>query len=239
MTPQRKARLLATLNRRQPDLTLIAEQVHKSRNIAALVRNCDAVGIARMHIVAPKEGYRDYSGTALGSDRWVRRHVHEDVEHAVATARGQGMKVYAAHFSDRARDYREVDYRIPCALLMGAEKQGISTRAAELADEHVSIPMMGMVSSFNVSTAAGIILVEAQHQRLQAGFYDQPRLPRDEIRRTLFEWGQREVARFCRQRGLAYPPLGDDGEIIDAPGWYASVRDGTAPAQVWPNDEWL
>jgi len=233
MTPQRKARLLATLSRRQPDLTLIAEQVHKSRNIAALVRNCDAVGIARMHVVAPKEGYRDYRGTALGSDRWVRRSLHADIDAAMASVRAQGMKVYAAHFSDRARDYREVDYRRPCAVLMGAEKEGISARAAELADEHVTIPMMGMVSSFNVSTAAGIILVEAQHQRLQAGLYDAPRLPAEEITRTLFEWGQREVALFCRQRGLAYPPLTEDGEIQDAPGWYASVREGTAPTLRW------
>lgn len=236
MTPERKARLLATLNRRQPDLTLIAEQVHKSRNIAALVRNCDAVGIARMHVVAPKEGYRDYSGTALGSDRWVRRSVHRDIDAAVAAVREQGMRVYAAHFSDRARDYRKVDYRVPCALLMGAEKEGISARAAELADEHVVIPMMGMVRSFNVSTAAGIILVEAQHQRLQAGLYDAPRLSQQEITSNLFEWGQRELAQFCRQRGLAYPPLTDDGEIVDAPGWYASVREGTAPTRVWDDD---
>ncbi|NVK40068.1 MAG: tRNA (guanosine(18)-2'-O)-methyltransferase TrmH [Oceanospirillaceae bacterium] len=236
MTPERKARLLATLNRRQPDLTLIAEQVHKSRNIAALVRNCDAVGIARMHVVAPKEGYRDYSGTALGCDRWVRRCVHADIDAAVAAVQAQGMKVYAAHFSDRARDYREVDYRAPCAVLMGAEKEGLSPRAAELADEHIIIPMMGMVSSFNVSTAAGIILVEAQHQRLQAGLYEQPRLSQEEITRTLFEWGQRDVARFCRERGLAYPPLTADGEIIDAPGWYAAVRDGAAPSRVWEDE---
>ena len=49
MTPEREQRLLEVLRRRQPDLTLIADKVHKPRNIAALVRNCDAVGIPRMH----------------------------------------------------------------------------------------------------------------------------------------------------------------------------------------------
>lgn len=233
MTPERKARLLATLRRRQPDLSLIAEQVHKSRNIAALVRNCDAVGIHRMHVVIPREGYRNYTGTALGCDRWVKRSLHSDIGSAVSAVQACGMKVYAAHLSDRARDYREVDYTVPCAILMGAEKQGISDRAAVLADEHVRIPMMGMVSSLNVSTAAGIILVEAQHQRMQAGLYDAPRLAPEEITETLFEWGQRELAAFCRERGLAYPPLNEDGEMLDAPGWHLAVRAGTAPTRDW------
>ena len=52
----------------------------------------------------------------------------------------------------------------------------------------------------------------------------------------LFEWGQRELALFCRQRGLAYPPLTEDGEIVDATGWYESVRDATAPTQTWDDD---
>ncbi len=233
MTPERTEKLLKVLHRRQPDLTLIADQVNKPRNLSALIRNCDAVGIHSVHTVVPKEGYRTYRGTAKGSDFYVKTRQHYDVVSAIETVKGQGMKVVAAHFSDRAVDYRDFDYTQPCALLMGAEKQGVSDMASNMADTHVTIPMMGMVSSLNVSTAAGIILVEAQHQRLQAGLYDQPRIDQDEICRCLFEWGNRDLAKFCRDNGLAYPPLDEIGDVIDAPGWYQSVRDGKATSFDW------
>ncbi|WP_286238230.1 tRNA (guanosine(18)-2'-O)-methyltransferase TrmH [Neptuniibacter halophilus] len=233
MTPERTQRLLQVLHRRQPDLSLIADQVNKPRNLSALIRNCDAVGIHQVHTVVPKEGYRTYRGTAKGSDFYVKTCQHGDVESAIARVQGEGMQVVAAHFSDRAIDYREFDYTRPCALLMGAEKQGVSEAAAALADAHVVIPMMGMVQSLNVSTAAGIILVEAQHQRQQAGLYDQPRLAEEEIVRSLFEWGNRDLARYCRENELAYPQLDAWGDVIDAPGWYRSVREGRAARFDW------
>lgn len=235
MTPERTQKLLQVLHRRQPDLSLIADQVNKPRNLSALVRNCDAVGIHSVHTVVPKEGYRTYRGTAKGSDYYVKTLQHTDVLSAIECVKSKGMKVVAAHFSDRAEDYREFDYTQPCALLMGAEKQGVSAEAADQADAHVVIPMMGMVSSLNVSTAAGIILNEAQYQRMKAGLYDVNRLEQDEIRTCLFEWGNRDLAKYCRDNDLAYPPLNEIGDVIDAPGWYKRVREGQAEKFVWQN----
>lgn len=235
MTPERTQKLLQVLHRRQPDLSLIADQVNKPRNLSALIRNCDAVGIHSVHTVVPKEGYRTYRGTAKGSDYYVKTLQHTDVLSAIECVKSKGMKVVAAHFSDRAEDYREFDYTQPCALLMGAEKQGVSAEAAEHADTHVVIPMMGMVSSLNVSTAAGIILNEAQYQRMNAGLYDVNRLEQDEIRTCLFEWGNRDLAKYCRENDLAYPPLNEIGDVIDAPGWYLRVREGQAEKFVWQN----
>lgn len=215
MTPEREQRLRDVLNRRQPDLTLIADKVHKPRNMAALVRNCDAVGIPTMHVVKPDRNYRRYRGTSQGSDRWVDCKLHDTLGEAVTCVREQSMKIYAAHLSDTAVDFRDVDYTVPCAVLMGAEKQGISEEAAQAADAHITIPMLGMVESFNVSTAAGIILVEAQRQRLKAGLYDQPRMPVRRIAKYLFEARYKLLAEHCLSAGLEYPDYDDDGELID------------------------
>jgi len=236
MTPERTEKLRDVLRRRQPDLTIIAEQVHKSRNLAALVRNADAAGIGSIHTVIPKEGYRSHSGTALGSDRWVKRYNHPDFSTAFDAVKAQGMKVYAAHWSDRAIDYREADFTVPCAVLLGAEKNGISEEAAEAADEHIVIPMMGMVSSLNVSTACGIVLTEAIYQRRAAGLYDHCRLSDEVMATTMFEWANRDVANFCRERGLDYPPHTIDGDIVDAPDWYRCVREGSVSMRDWSQE---
>ncbi|HHO57650.1 MAG TPA: tRNA (guanine-N2)-dimethyltransferase, partial [Oceanithermus profundus] len=132
----------------------------------------------------------------------------------VAHLKERGFTVYAANLSERALDYREVDYTRPAAVLLGAEKWGVSPRAAELADADVIIPMMGMVQSLNVSVAAAVILFEAQRQRLAAGLYDRPRLDPATYRRTLFEWAYPREAAVLRRQGLPYPELDEEGRIV-------------------------
>ncbi|TQV81277.1 tRNA (guanosine(18)-2'-O)-methyltransferase TrmH [Exilibacterium tricleocarpae] len=225
MTPDRYRTIRRVLDRRQPDLTLITDEVHKGRNLSALVRTCDAVGIDTIHCVIPKAGYRPYRGTALGSHKWVHTALHEQVDAPVAQLREQGFTIVAAHLSPRARDYRDLDYTRPTALLLGTEKCGVSAAALAAADREVVIPMMGMVASYNVSVAAAIILAEVQRQRQSAGLYDRCRLPEATYRQRLFQWCQPAVTAFCERRGLAYPPLDETGEIVDAPHWYRRVRE--------------
>lgn len=225
MTPERYLKLRQTLDRRQPDLTVLAEQIHKPRNIAALVRTGDAVGMHELHMVWPWDKHRPYSGTAMGSDRWVNIQRHESLRDGISHLQDQSYQVYAAHLSKEAVDFREVDYTRPCAILVGNEKQGVSDEAAELVDRHIIIPMMGMVESFNVSVAAAIILSEAQRQRQSAGMYDRPRLDRHEYERTFFRWAHPNIAKYCHEHELDYPPVSpDDGEIINPSRWYARVR---------------
>ena len=88
--------------------------------------------------------------------------------------------------------------------------------------------MMGMVSSYNVSVAAGIILAEAQRQRQLAGLYEKCRLDAETYQRLFFEWGHPQVRDFCRERGLDYPALNEEGEIDNPPAWYAEVREQLA-----------
>lgn len=226
MTPERYARLRAVLDRRQPDLTLITDNVHKGRNLSAIVRTADAAGIHDMHAVIDDKDYKAFRGTAMGSHSWVAVHRHPSIEQLIRAKQAEGYQVLAAHLDESSVDYREPDYTRPTALLLGAEKRGVSAEACALADAHITIPMMGMVQSYNVSVAAGIILSEAQHQRARAGMYAQPRLPPEIYQRTLFEWAHPHIRDFCRERGLDYPELGEDGEIVDAPAWYQQVREG-------------
>lgn len=224
MTPERFARLQAILARRQPDLTVITDYVHKGRNLSAIVRTADAVGIGEVHCVIGDKEYRAFRGTALGSHRWVDVHRYGDIEAPVSQLQAQGFQIVAAHVSDAAVDFHDIDYTRPTALLLGAEKEGVSVDALAMVDRHITIPMVGMVESFNVSVAAGIILAEAQAQRLRAGLYSQQRIDSATRQRLFFEWAHPELTAFCRQHQLAYPPLREDGELQDPSGWYAQAR---------------
>lgn len=188
MTMARRQRIHDVLAKRQPDLTVLAEEVHKPHNLSAILRSCDAVGIGTVHAVRPTGGVATYNATSASADKWVSLELHASIGEAAAALKDAGMRVYAAHFSEQAVDYRSVDYTVPCALLLGNEKAGVSDEAAALADQHVIIPMLGMVQSLNVSVAAAVILFEAQRQRLVAGMYDAPALSDEELGRLTRAW---------------------------------------------------
>ena len=91
MTPERHRRLCAALDRRQPDLSVILEGVHKPHNINAIVRTCDAVGVLDVHAVLPENRARASASSAMGSQRWVYVHEHDSGPEAVAAARAQEL----------------------------------------------------------------------------------------------------------------------------------------------------
>ncbi|MEM1367953.1 MAG: tRNA (guanosine(18)-2'-O)-methyltransferase TrmH [Cyanobacteria bacterium P01_H01_bin.15] len=214
MIPRRYQRIRQMLARRQPDLTVLTEDVHKPHNFSAIIRTCDAVGVFKVHAVNVTAAMPTFSPVAQGSEKWVLRQTHPDIESAIATLQAQNFRVYAAHLSEQAQDYSTVDYTQPTAILMGAEKWGVSTTAAAKADGHVIIPMLGMVESLNVSVAAATILFEAQRQRLAAGMYERDCIDQNLRDRLLFEWGYPKLANIYRQRGEPYPNLGENGEIL-------------------------
>lgn len=224
MTPERARRIRAVLDRRQPDLRLVTDSVHKGHNLSAIVRSCDAFGVLHMHTVVDDADFRAFRSTAMGSQRWVEIARHPDIGAALRPLRDEGYQVVVAHLADDAVDFRSIDFTRPTAILMGAEKRGPSQAGLDLADVAITIPMVGMVASFNVSVAAAILLAEAHRQRAVAGFYARPRLDESTYRRLFFEWGEPRLAAYCRRHGLAYPELDPDtGELRD-PNWFADVR---------------
>ena len=54
MTPQRTEKLTSVLNKRQPDITVVLENVFDPHNISAVMRTCDAVGVEEIYILNTK-----------------------------------------------------------------------------------------------------------------------------------------------------------------------------------------
>ena len=224
MTPSRLAKYKATLAYRQLDLTIITDHVRNSQNIAALLRTCDAVGVHSAHVVIPEDGFKEHKRTARGSQQWVNMVAHDTIDSALKEAKTQGMQLVSANFSDKAIDFRELDYTLPTALILGAEMHGVSAAAIAASDHQVVIPMLGMVHSLNVSVAAAIILLEAQRQRGLQGSYNTPQLVGLEYEQTLFRWSYPKISDFCLRYGLDYPAMAADGSIVNLSQWYAQAK---------------
>ena len=214
-TPKRFHRVRAVLDRRQPDLTVVLEELEKPRNLAAVLRTCDAVGVFEAHAVWPGGRLKISRPASGGTRKWVPVRRHRSLDEAIDHLAGRGFQVLAAHPGAGAADFRRVDYTRPTAVLFGQEETGVSAAALRRADGLIAIPMRGMGTSLNVSVAASLILFEAARQRQAAGLYESSRLDPDVYARTLFEWAYPTLAAFCRKRKVPYPRLGPGGEILD------------------------
>lgn len=224
MTPERLARIKETLNRRQPDLVVMTDEVHKAHNLSAIIRTCDAFAVPTVHAIWPYDNFRTFRGKAKGSQNWVDVETYRTTEDAISKLQGQGFKVCVANFSGRAIDFRSYDFTQPTAIMMGNELTGVTEVAAEMADEHLTIPMLGMVQSFNVSVAAALLLSEAERQRSLKGMFDERRISDEDYERLIFEWSYPLYTRICKELGWEYPETGEDGELLDPQGFSKKVN---------------
>ncbi|WP_460312874.1 tRNA (guanosine(18)-2'-O)-methyltransferase TrmH [Aliiglaciecola aliphaticivorans] len=228
MSPERYQKIRDVLSKRQTNLTVCLEQVHKPHNVSAVVRSCDAVGIHKVHAVWDDETKELRGGTAMGSQNWVYMETHQSIGEAVSHLKEQQMQVLVTHLSDEAVDFRDVDYTKPTAIILGQEKHGATQQAIELADQEIVIPMVGMVQSLNVSVAAALVLYEAQRQRQIAGMYDTQHLEESDCQKMLFERGYPEFRRLCDEKNLPYPHIDEQGSIVAADDWWQALQFKTA-----------
>ena len=215
MTPDRFKKIKDVLFKRQMDLTVILDNIHKPHNFNAIVRTCDAVGVQDVQYIPVTKGYRQLNYYAKGSQKWVEAHKFDDFPSCAKIFQDQGYQLLAAHFSDQAIDYRDVDYTKPTAIVMGTELKGISNQTANIVDKHIIVPMQGMVASLNVSVASAVILFEAQKQRLEAGMYSNRSMLDKRYEKLLFEWSYPRIARMYREKNEPYPQLDEDGYFIE------------------------
>jgi tRNA (guanosine-2'-O-)-methyltransferase len=216
MTPERLAIIKASLNSRQTGLTVVMENVRKPHNLAAVARTLEAVGGLEIHVITELTSLRLTQMSAGGIKKWIKVNKHSNTDQGLAYLKQQGFQIVATTLCENTKDYREIDYTKPTAILVGEELEGISEQAKQMADENISIPMAGMVQSLNVSVASALVLYEAYHQRMTAGLYDRCSLDKETYLRLLFEACHPKIANYCRQKKLPYPAIDEDAEILES-----------------------
>ncbi len=202
------------LQQRQFDLTVVMDRVHKPHNLAAIARSADSVGIHKIHAISEKHQIRLTQKAATGVKKWLEMEVFQNPAAAIEPLLQKGYQIIAADLDSNAIDYRQADYTRPTAILVGSELEGLSPQAKAFASQSVTIPLMGMVQSLNVSVATALILNEAMYQRRENGQYQSSGLDQETIDKILFEWCYPKIVRHCKKHQLPYPKLDENGYII-------------------------
>ncbi|XVF16699.1 hypothetical protein REPUB_Repub10bG0054800 [Reevesia pubescens] len=115
------------------------------------------------HVTARKGGkrYRDNRHVSMGAEKWLDIELWNSPKECFEVLKSCGYRIATTHVGMDAVSIYDMDWSRPTAIVVGNENRGISDEAMELSDLHCSIPMEGMVDSFNVSVAAGIVMHHA------------------------------------------------------------------------------
>ncbi len=175
MEEKRKALIEKVAGFRQPNLTVVLENVHDSHNIGAVMRTCDSVGIQTVYLLntqnIPLKNIVLGKRTSSGSRKWLDVHLFQDRAACFTALRQKYDKIYSTHMAADAVSLYELDLTESVALVFGNERDGITKETLALCDGNFLIPQYGFVQSLNISVSCAISLYEALRQRENAGFY--------------------------------------------------------------------
>ena len=156
--------LAIAAQRGEAPFIVIADGITDPYNLGALIR-C-AEGCGAHGIIIPRRRAVGLTALVAKSSAGAMEHMAiakvANIHQTVLDLQKAGIWVFAAEAGGAA--HYETNFKGPCALVMGSEGDGVSRVVKETADAVVSIPMYGHVNSFNVSTAAAVILAEIARQ---------------------------------------------------------------------------
>jgi len=150
--------------RGEAPLIVIADGITDPYNLGTLIRCAEGVG-AHGLIISKRRAVGLTPLVTKASAGAVEHLAIAKVTNIAATIdelKEKGVWIYSAEGGGQA--YYDTDFSGPCAIVLGSEGEGISRLVLDKSDFIVSIPMYGHVNSFNVSTAAAVLLAEASRQ---------------------------------------------------------------------------
>jgi 23S rRNA (guanosine2251-2'-O)-methyltransferase len=152
--------------RGQYSLVVVLDGVEDPHNLGAVLRTADAAGADG--VVIPERRAAGITGTvakaSAGASEYLPVAKVTNISRTLEDLKAKGL--WIAGLDERGpQSYDKVDYKMDCAIVLGAEGKGLHDLVKRKCDFLVSIPMLGKVPSLNVSVAAGVMLYEVARQR--------------------------------------------------------------------------
>lgn len=144
------------------DIFIILDNVLDTYNIGAIFRLADAVAARKVIICGQSETPPNHriKKASINTTEVVDWEYVESAALAIKKLRNEvpGVQVVGVELSENSVDYDKFEYKMPVALVVGHESDGISQEVLELCDAVVELPMFGVNISLNVMVSLAIVL---------------------------------------------------------------------------------
>jgi 23S rRNA (guanosine2251-2'-O)-methyltransferase len=154
----------------EPAFFLALDQVQDPRNLGALLRTAEALGVHG--VVVPRHHAVGLTGavarTAVGALERVRVAREANLASCLETLKKSGVWIYGGTAHGGVSPWR-VALTGPVCIVLGGEGEGLRPLIARTCDGLLTIPMSGEAGSLNVAAAGAILCYEVSRQRRTTG----------------------------------------------------------------------
>jgi RNA methyltransferase, TrmH family len=147
-------------------LILAMQGVEKPGNIGAMLRTADGAGVDAVVLIDPVCDVFNPNviRSSLGAV-FQAQVVSATTAEFLEFCKTLDLQIVAAIIQDDSVRYTAINYRAGTAIVMGSEAEGLDDAWRDVGVFRVQIPMLGVIDSLNVATAASVIMYEAVRQR--------------------------------------------------------------------------
>ena len=147
-------------------LLLLLDSIQDTHNLGAILRSAECAGVDGVIITTNQSAPINemVEKISAGAVSHLKICKVNNLVRTIEDLKKNGFWVVGTHLSGE-KNYNQLDYKMPVALVMGNEEKGIRKLVAENCDFLVKIPMKGKLDSLNVSVSTGILLFEIIRQR--------------------------------------------------------------------------
>ncbi len=145
---------------------LLLDGIKDPQNLGAIIRTAEGAGVDG--IILPERRSVGLSETvslvSAGALEYLKVVRVKNLARVMDDLRDRGIWLVGAEGGHKEL-WDEFDYKLPVGLVLGSEGKGLRPLTRKKCDKILSIPLLGSMTSLNVSAAASIFLYEVVRQR--------------------------------------------------------------------------
>ncbi|MBI2021300.1 TrmH family RNA methyltransferase [Candidatus Daviesbacteria bacterium] len=149
---------------KKQEIYIILDNVLDTYNIGSIFRLADAVAAKKIYLCGGTETPPNHriKKASINTTEWVDWEYKDSAVLAVRDLKDKvkNIQIVAIEQVAEATLYNKFEYKLPIALIVGHESEGVSKEVLNLCDGVVEIPMFGVNVSLNVMVSLGIVLYQ-------------------------------------------------------------------------------
>lgn len=166
LTPKEFSTLDAILSSAKVPFLVLLDGIEDPQNLGAIIRTAEGAGadgiiLPERRSVGLSEAVSSVSAGALEYMKVARV---KNLSRTMDDLKARGVWLVGAEAGGK-ENWHEFDYKLPVGLVLGSEGKGLRPLIRKKCDKILSIPLLGNITSLNVSVATAIFLYEVVRQR--------------------------------------------------------------------------
>lgn len=144
-------------------ISILLEDVYQSKNISAVLRTSECMGVQNVHIVENRNRFEYNPYVTRGADKWLTINRYnseqENTLNTIKKLKSEGYRIVATSPNVKGNTPEDFDIaKGKFVVAFGTEWEGLSSTLLNEADEFIKIPMVGYTESLNLSVSAAIVI---------------------------------------------------------------------------------